>query len=378
VARGLTNIEVIEVNDWGALAPLAGEWNTLLTESPSDTLFLRHEWLGLWWRHFGAGRRLAFFLARRAGRLVAALPLMEQRDRVAGLAITTLRSPTNGHSFRYNALCARGEERAMETIWFALRSRSGAWDRLVLQEVPEDALVLEPMLAAARSDGALTGAWRGPDVPYLPTDGTWEAYRASLSRNMRANLRKKHRRLTEEGDVTYRCVSARAEVAEALRAGFALEGSGWKDRAGSTIQSDPTLKSFYSQWADLAAARGWLRLSFLDVKGTPVAFDFSTLYAGRYYDLKMGYDPAWERFSVGQLLKEEILKRCFESETREYDFLGESMRAKDDWMPLKRTHFWHFVYPGSMRGRALHFLKFRAAPALKRLAGRGPRPETRP
>lgn len=363
----MPELDVVEVGDWRAIDSLKGEWNRLLADGPADVPFLRFEWLSLWWKHFGSGRRLAVILARRGGRLVAALPLMEARVSLPGLDLAALRSTTNGHSFRFNALCARDEPQALAAIWSFLRSRERAWQVMILEEVPEDASLLGPLLDSARRDGCPVGAWWSADVPYLPTVGTWEAYAAGLSRNMRANLRKKSRRLREHGDVAYRCVSSPGEVSEALRSSLWLEGSGWKEAAGSSISSDPGLTQFYSEWAETAAANGWLRLSTLEVDGRPVAFDFSTVYGGRYFDLKMGYDPTWGRHSVGQLLKAEILRRCFETDTLEYDFLGPSMRAKDDWAPRKRAHHWHYIYGNTPWGHALHWMKFKITPAVKRL-----------
>lgn len=366
-----TDISVVELSDWQQLAPLRDEWNELLSSSPSDTLFLRHEWLENWWTHFAAGRRLAVFLARRGDRLVAALPLLEERLTVAGLPAIHLRSLTNGHAFRFNALVRPDDGEALAAIWTHLRGRARPWDLVRLEEMPDDACVIEPLLAAARADRAPIGTWHQADVPYLTTEGTWADYHATLSKNMRANLRKKGRRLGEEGTVTFRSLREPKDVAEGLRVGLGLEGSGWKLEGGSAIIADQTLTKFYTRWAEIAAEKGWLRLSFLDVGGTPAAFDFSTLYQGCYYDLKMGYDPRWDRFSVGQLLKARILESCFEDpETRLYDFLGESMRAKDDWLPRKRSHDWHFLFRPSPYGSLLHFSKFNAVPVAKKILGR--------
>ena len=360
----------MEVSDWAQVAPLRDEWNDLLESSPADTLFLRHEWLENWWGHFGAGRRLAIFLARDGGRLAAVLPLVEERLSLAGMPAVHLRSLTNGHAFRFNALVRHDAGDALAAIWAHVRLRSRPWDILRLEEMPDDARVIDPLVAAARADGARVGVWHQADVPYLTTEGAWQEYHATLSKNMRANLRKKGRRLSEEGAVTFRMIQEPRDVAAELRSGLALEGSGWKEQEGSAIISDQTLTNFYTRWAEIAAEQGWLRLSFLDVGGKPVAFDFSTLYRGCYYDLKMGYDPAWERYSVGQLLKARILESCFESDTRSYDFLGESMRAKDDWLPRKRGHDWHFLFRPGPHGSALHFAKFVAVPLAKRMLRR--------
>ncbi|HET9952728.1 MAG TPA: GNAT family N-acetyltransferase [Candidatus Eisenbacteria bacterium] len=367
--HGAAAFEVVELDAWERVAPLRDEWDALLAESPDASLFLLHEWLDNWWAHFASGRRLAVLVARERGRLAAALPLIEERGAMFGRPIRLLRSMTNDHSFRFNALARRDGGPALAALWTYLRGRTRPWDVLRLEEIPHDRCTLEPFLAAARGDGAFVGASRQLDVPYLPIEGSWAEYHASLSKNMRANLRKKGRRLSEEGAVAFRSVRAREDVASVLQTGLVLESSGWKAQEGSAIVSDSNLTSFYSRWAEIAASRGWLRLSFLDVNGAPVAFDFSTLYGGCYYDLKMGYDPAWERFSVGQLLKARILEACFEDGVAEYDFLGASMRAKDDWMPRKRGHDWWFVFRRSLTGRALHFLKFTATPMAKRLRG---------
>jgi len=361
---------VSEIARWEEFEALRDEWNALLASGDGDTPFVCHEWLVNWWRHFGAGRRLAILLARREGRLVAALPLLEQRERLHGIPVTTLRSTTNQHSYRYNALCAPGGEAAMEAIWGYLATRPRRWHAIILEEVPADAPHLAPMLRAAERARFPLGAWHGGEVPFLPVGESWEKYHGALSQKFRANLRRRRNQLREHGEVSYRCVAAPGDVAEALRAGLKLEGSGWKDQAGSSIASDPTLVSFYETWAKVAGANDWLRLSFLDVNGVPVAFDYSTRYHGRYYNMKIGYDPAWDRFSVGQLLKEDILRHCFESEVREYDFLGIATMSKEDWKPKKRGHDWHFIYAPNALGRLLHFLKFVATPALKRLRGR--------
>jgi CelD/BcsL family acetyltransferase involved in cellulose biosynthesis len=295
---------------------------------------------------------------------------MEQRERLQGLPVVTLRSMTNAHSCRYNALCAPGCEAAMEAIWAYLATRSQPWHAIILEDVPSDAPLLAPLLESARRAGAPVGIWHGGSVPYLAVDGDWETYHATLSQKFRSNLRRRRARLHEHGDVSYRCVTAPPEVPEALVAGLSLEGSGWKDEAGSSIASDPVLVKFYESWAKEAASRGWLALSFLDVNGVPAAFDYSTCYNGRWYNMKIGYDPAWARYSLGQLLKEDILRRCFQGGVSEYDFLGVTNVSKEDWKPRQRGHDWLFVYAPHPFGRFLHFLKFTATPALKRMAKR--------
>ena len=97
-------LEVSEIRDPTDFLAMEDEWNQLLARSSYDVPFLRHEWLRTWWRHFGANRPLSVIVARDAGRLAFAMPLMEQRWGAGPFALNVLRSITNTHSFRYHFL----------------------------------------------------------------------------------------------------------------------------------------------------------------------------------------------------------------------------------------------------------------------------------
>jgi CelD/BcsL family acetyltransferase involved in cellulose biosynthesis len=67
------------LSDDGALASLAGEWDDLCDRCSTATAFLSSAWLVSWWRSYGRPGRLVLVLVWRAGRLVAAAPLMRRR-----------------------------------------------------------------------------------------------------------------------------------------------------------------------------------------------------------------------------------------------------------------------------------------------------------
>lgn len=65
--------------DHDAFASLATDWNDLYARCATGTPFQSHAWLESWWREYGTPGRLRLVLVRRAGRLVAAAPLMLRR-----------------------------------------------------------------------------------------------------------------------------------------------------------------------------------------------------------------------------------------------------------------------------------------------------------
>src|SRR5579864_6499897 len=59
---------------WREVQALAGQWNTLLASSASDTVFLTWEWCEVWWKNYGAGRELSVWAVWDQEELIAIAP----------------------------------------------------------------------------------------------------------------------------------------------------------------------------------------------------------------------------------------------------------------------------------------------------------------
>ncbi|NJN14604.1 MAG: GNAT family N-acetyltransferase [Planctomycetes bacterium] len=215
------------------------------------------------------------------------------------------------------------------------------------------------------------GTWHGTPSPYLALEGSWDSYRHSLKSKLRQNLRNRERRLAAEGELKFQIYRAAGEgMRGALEDSLEIEASSWKGTQGSAIRQDNALLDFYRAWLEVAAQEGWLRLGMLRVSGRPVAFDLSVAFAGTQFCLKIGFERDFAAFSPGQLLCQEMLRRCFEEECapplREYDFLGGVTPQKLDWTGSLREVGWIHLYRRNLRGWLVHALKFRLAPIVRR------------
>jgi len=362
--------QVAELSELNQFLELEAEWNALSEASDPDLPFLRHDWLRLWWSHFGAGRRLCVLTARREGRLVLAVPLMEEREPWFPAPLVKLHSLTNAHSFRYQLLMARGEEASVAALLKHLGARPRPWHMLEFERFPTGLPADQALLRAAEESGHPVGVWQGGISPYLRIEGTWERYFASLKPKFRSNLRNRVKRLEKLGPLGYERVTDPSEASAALRDAFSIEESGWKKDTRSAIALDATLTRFYTEWGEHAAERGWLRLWFLLLDGKRVAFEYDLDYKGVLYCLKISYRPELHAYSAGQVLKAAVLERAFQEGIREYDFLGVMDEAKGDWTSDGRPFNWAYVYHGGLPARLHHAVKFRIKPSLKRATGR--------
>jgi CelD/BcsL family acetyltransferase involved in cellulose biosynthesis len=359
-------LRVEEVRDLAGFDALAPEWNALVART-DDQLFYRHEFLRCWLTHFAPDAALRVLTGRDAeGRLVAALALREERTTQFGLPVRQLSSPSNPHSCRFDMLAE--QPRQAGTAFLTHLARDPGWDVLRLADVPDGGAAWG-LLRAAEARGLPVGTWLSARSPYLLLPATMEDWKGGPGYNPKS-LRRRRRRLSEQGEVRIVHVSGREGLEAWLAEGFAVERSGWKARRGTAIAQDPRTLGFYSELARLAADTGRLSLYFLRLGEKTIAFQFGLAHAGRYLALKPGYDEAFAQVSPGQLLTESLIQDCIARGLGELDLLGDDTPHKREWTDRVRVHHWLFMFRDTLVGRTLCSAKFRWVPLAKRMVKR--------
>ena len=354
------------VTDYETFVRLEPEWNDAVRRARVPHPFLLHEWFRTWWDCFGAGRRLHVVVVRDGGNVVAIAPLMTEQVHMYGLTVRKLDLLHNDHTPRADCIVAGSPLPSYEAIWDALRDAKDQWDVLQLSRLPDDSPTHIAFASLADRDGCATGSWQGDRSPYLTLSGTWGGYHASLSAKFRSNLRNRLSRLRAFGEPRLDVLDAAEQIAGAKEDALRLEASGWKDKAGTSITSDPAVHRFYSLLAQRAAERGWLRLMFLTVGGRRIATSYGSCFDERLFLFKTGYDPDYAACAPFKLLTYFAVERAFAEGLREIDFLGDAEPWKLEWTSTSRVHEWLYVFPNTMRARLLHSLKFQVVPELKR------------
>jgi CelD/BcsL family acetyltransferase involved in cellulose biosynthesis len=203
--------------------------------------------------------------------------------------------------------------------------------------------------------------------PYVRTEGEWSAYEATIDAKVRSEIRRRRRRLQEQGDVTLDVADGSDRLKTLLLEGFRVERSGWKGDYGSAIDSNPRSRRFYRDVARWAAERGWLRLGFLRLDGRPIAFDLCLEANGSHFLLKTGFDHDFATFGPGTILRSMMLERAFSGRIETYEFLGTLVGANNRWK-LDWTDRYHermrfLAFPTSFTG-SIEWPAFRYGPAV--------------
>ncbi|WP_419810157.1 GNAT family N-acetyltransferase [Sphingomonas sp.] len=166
-------------------------------------------------------------------------------------------------------------------------------------------------LPAIKTDGLIAFVRQRYDRSWIDLTAGEAAWRAGLSANARAQLRRKARRLGVHEVRRYRTPD---EIAAFHAAARALSVSTYQERLldeGLPADAAPLLRL-----AAADGARAWL----LRVDDTPVAYLCCTADRDTLRYEHVGYDPAWSQLSPGAVLQGEALGDLFADRFARFDF----------------------------------------------------------
>lgn len=342
----------VEIDDWAPV--LEREWEDLavaLSASP----FLYPGWIKAWRSSWGRGRPV-LLTARRGGELVGILPL----ERRSG----GLHSPTNWHTPEFGALTTDDEvAKEIARALFTQRVRACS-----LGFVDETVAITDEWAGAARFAGWRPLARVVQSSPFIDTGTGWGAYETSLAKKLRTELRRRRRRLEEEGELSVRLFTGDDDLAGLLEEGFRIEGAAWKGSKGTAINSDDAAKGFYTSISRWAWERGWLQLAFLRLGDENLTFDLCLETGNVHYLIKTGYEPDRRKYAPGMLMRYEMIKRSFELGHTSYEFLGSNNPWKLEWTSDVHNRMLLQAFSPSLGGRAEWAAYAHLRPRAKKLA----------
>ena len=344
----MANVKVLEtVAD---LSALREEWEELASRCPEHRLSQRYRWAAVAWRTVAAprGRRLHILTLRSGGRLVGVWALVSHLDK--GLRVVR---QLGAESSEYTEpLVEPGPHQGewFERLWKAVRPLG---DLLFMPHVRSDS----PL---ARLTGRfclrcfVDNELNAPQI-LRAAYPDWEAYLATVTTSHRSNLRRKRRRLSDLGKVTFRREVTPVDPAT-IDAILAHKQS-WIERRGYNNEwlAQREYRDFLCAMTSDPQAPGSLCLFLLCVDDTPVAFQIDAVDDRRIEGLIGCQDPAWGRYSTGELLLQDSLQWAFQH-NRDIDFRIGDESYKSAWARLDCLTF-NCLVGLSLRGMAVVWLR---------------------
>ena len=296
---------------------IRAEWESLLSVSPVNSLFLTPQWQEAWWDTFRNGQGMAGFYVRTP----------EGVDAIASLARNgdTLSFVGNQDTFDYNDFMVRpgSEDIFFDALFRCLDDQSRI--NLELFSLIESSPTLTHLPTVARSHGYQVEVEQ-EDVTFgLELPSTWDDYLALLTKKDRHELRRKFRRLESSVEWRWYSLTEPEQVATRLDDFIKLMR---QSRTDKDEYMTPDRERFFHLVTQRMAQQGLLKLFFLEVEGQTVATSLCFDYASARLLYNSGYNPEYGYYSVGLLLNALCLREAIEQGISYFDFLRGSESYK--------------------------------------------------
>jgi CelD/BcsL family acetyltransferase involved in cellulose biosynthesis len=311
-----TALELETITRTDEFEQLESEWDGLVRASPRPSPFLLHAWLKSWWRHFGEGAELAVPVARRDGRLVAALPLLVRSH----LGFRAARFLGGRQSALADLLLAPGED---ATVGRALAARiAGRADLVDLYGLPTRSNVADAL-------GSSLALIERVEAPVLDLTPGWEAvYHAKTSSKKRNLHRRRRRQLSELGGLEVVVARDLEELGPALEEAFRLHLLRWEGRPDGSGFATPVGQRFHREVLEALVDLDVPRIVLLKLDGRAIAFHYYLAFEGCMYVHRLAFDPALGRFSPGLVNTLDTIEAAAAEGLTRVEFLGGAERYK--------------------------------------------------
>lgn len=360
-------MELICVNDFISFLNLKDDWNNLLSQSTSDNLFLRHEWLSNWWSSYNNKNKSALMalLLKKDGRLIGAAPLMLSKDKMRGLPIKKIAFMGESSWTTGDFLTAEQKEEALEKIIEYILGIK--WDMMDLQNVPEESENIRIMAEILKKKGIGHLSMPASSSPYLIADASWDSFYNQRSIRFKKAMRNKINKINKSGAVKIQKYSTPEEVKRVLPIIFEIGLKGWKHKINNAISSTEENKRFYTQLSETMSSLGWLNIWLLSLNEKPIAFEYHIRHKNTIHGLIADYDEDYRELSPGSILDFNIMQHIFNNEKCEYDLGSGNSFYKMNWTEKAKRYQSHYFYNNTFNGKSLIFIEKRIVPVLKLL-----------
>lgn len=363
-------MHVEQITTWNELVALEHEWNKLA----GDTPFLSWDWLATWWKHYGnvahregnreSGRssdRQLYVLAVFADSepstcdekppLIGIAPWYLDRTRIKGNLLRWLGSGEVCTDHLSLICLPENTEAVARTIAESLTTRFDDWDRIDLSAVDADNAAIEKLLACLEERDCLISRQPADSCWALELPATWDDYLAGISKSHRKQLRQLERRVLESDRVRWHRAQSAAEFELAWPVLVDLHQRRRLSLGEPGCFASRLFHEFHHEVAGRLLDRGQLRVSLMELDGSPAAAEYHVADAKATYAYQGGVDPDCLAEEPGRLSTILCLRAAIEEGHTQIDFLRGDEPYKAHWRATPRPTYDYRVIPNRRLAR---------------------------
>lgn len=356
------------IRNYDQFKQLKEEWDEVLSRSHFSVVFLTHEWLSAWWEEHGRNCQLFIVVIKLGGKIQALAPLMLTADRKLQFI---------GHEVSdYLDLIIVGDiEECFRSIFAQIVKYQKAWDWAEFIYIADNSPYLEYWKAHVGKMGAAIKSFNKDCVSvYLDMykdTGSWEELEKQLPAKRRNDLKRCDKLLRQLGKLSFTRIQTAKEIEASMEGYFASHKARWKKEGQGSQFDDPVKMSHYLNIVRQLAPKGWIELASMKLNDDQLALAFGYTYNDRYYYYTPTFNPAYAKYSPGNLLIKYLIGSFYEEgKIRIFDLLRGAEKYKYVWSRAEQDLYRIRIYRFKVRSLAKYVIEnmyLLALPFIKRL-----------
>lgn len=311
-------LKTTRISSFDELRSIKDEWDRLLGHNHTQMVFLTHEWVTKWWKHFGRGNELMVLLVKENGKLVCIAPLMIRKSRTLLWSRRTIQFIGTPLSDYCDFIVPRGEKKPLKAIYQYLFDNKRSWTKINLEEIPEKSPTLR------MSEKILKGMIKLYDISF--SNKCLSANFKDMSeKEIKKLLRKRdiQRNMNyfkDKGELVYQEAKSPSERNEALKTLFDQHIKAWDEKKTLSMFRDSKCQEFFIDVSKELLPKGKISVWTLKCDKQMVAVQLGFNYDKTYLEYCRSHDIDYTVKGPGMILSSRVMEHYFNNDYDKVDF----------------------------------------------------------
>ena len=352
------------INDIGDLQITKAEWEALVAENETNTIFQTYEWFTSWWSVFGAENSLFFIL------------VYDENDTLLGFAPLAINNSLYGKRFLIFAgdgnadyldfITPRHKKEVLYQIFRTIKQHRSSWKNILLRNIPACSTTIG--LAKSFSPRLCTYSTVETNV-VCPTLILKNHINEAAHTANKYSTKRSFNYFNKNGKLNYEIINNEKAIDKNLDDFFQQHIQRWRNTSTPSLFLNDSNKVFYRILAKTLLPKNQLFFSVIMYGDYPLAYHYGFDYNSVVTWYKPTFDIRHAKHSPGILLIRYLIQYCLDNKKSELDFTVGNEPFKNRFANLRRHNVTLRVFT-SQTGYCGFCFKYLIKKFAKKLIGR--------